>query len=108
MSSGTITRDAYGTRHSAATTRIPFDGPSEIFRYQPNLYWQAPPEAEIDDGTLLLRLVFCAFFALYGNTFQMAPYFVVVLVLAGIGTLVTQALRLVEIRTERWRYDGNG
>lgn len=46
--------------------------------------------------------------ALYGNTFQMAPYFVVVLVLAGIGTLVTQALRLIEIRTERWRYDGNG
>ena len=46
--------------------------------------------------------------AIYGNTFQMAPYFVVVLVLAGIGTLVTTALRLIEARTERWRYDGNG
>ncbi len=46
--------------------------------------------------------------ALYGNTFQMAPYFVVVLVLAAIGTLVTSALRLLEVRTERWRYDGNG
>ena len=46
--------------------------------------------------------------AIYGNTFQMAPYFVVVLVLAGIGTLVTTALRQIEARTERWRYDGNG
>ena len=44
--------------------------------------------------------------AIYGNTFQMAPYFVVVLVLATIGTLVTQALRLIEARTERWRYQG--
>jgi NitT/TauT family transport system permease protein len=44
--------------------------------------------------------------ALYGNTFQMAPYFVVVLVLALIGTTVTSALRLVEVRLERWRYDG--
>lgn len=46
--------------------------------------------------------------AVYGNTFQMAPYFVVVLALAAIGTLVTTALRLIEARTERWRYDGNG
>jgi ABC-type nitrate/sulfonate/bicarbonate transport system permease component len=44
--------------------------------------------------------------AIYGNTFQMAPYFVVVLILATIGTLVTQALRLIEARTERWRYQG--
>lgn len=44
--------------------------------------------------------------AVYGNTFQMAPYFVVVLVLAAIGTLVTQGLRHVEIRMSRWRYDG--
>jgi ABC-type nitrate/sulfonate/bicarbonate transport system permease component len=42
--------------------------------------------------------------AVFGNTFQMAPYFVVVLVLAAIGTLVTQALRLIEVRIERWRY----
>lgn len=44
--------------------------------------------------------------AIYGNTFQMAPYFVVVLVLAVIGTLVTQGLRLLELRMDRWRYDG--
>jgi NitT/TauT family transport system permease protein len=44
--------------------------------------------------------------AIYGNTFQMAPYFVVVLVLAAIGTLVTQGLRLIEVRIERWRYRG--
>jgi NitT/TauT family transport system permease protein len=44
--------------------------------------------------------------ALYGNTFQMAPYFVVVLVLAAIGVLVTQGLRLIEVRIERWRYNG--
>ena len=44
--------------------------------------------------------------AVYGNTFRMAPYFVVVLVLATIGVLVTQALRILEVRMERWRYDG--
>jgi NitT/TauT family transport system permease protein len=44
--------------------------------------------------------------AIYGNTFQMAPYFVVIVVLATIGTLVTQGLRLVELRMDRWRYDG--
>jgi NitT/TauT family transport system permease protein len=44
--------------------------------------------------------------AVYGNTFQMAPYFVVILVLATIGTLVTQGLRVIEARTERWRYQG--
>jgi NitT/TauT family transport system permease protein len=44
--------------------------------------------------------------AVYGNTFQMAPYFVVVFVLASIGTIVTQGLRVIEARTERWRYDG--
>jgi NitT/TauT family transport system permease protein len=41
--------------------------------------------------------------ALYGNTFQMAPYFVVVLVLALVGSVVTQALRLLELRASRWR-----
>jgi ABC-type nitrate/sulfonate/bicarbonate transport system permease component len=44
--------------------------------------------------------------ALYGNTFQMSKYFVVVFVLATIGTLVTQTLRLAESRMERWRYEG--
>ena len=43
--------------------------------------------------------------ALYGNTFQMAPYFVVVLVLASIGILVTQSLRMLESRAQRWRFD---
>jgi ABC-type nitrate/sulfonate/bicarbonate transport system permease component len=41
--------------------------------------------------------------ALYGNTFQMAPYFVVVLILALIGGLVTQGLRYLELRLARWR-----
>lgn len=42
--------------------------------------------------------------AAYGNTFQMAPYFVVVLTLALIGALISQALRLLEARMDRWRY----
>lgn len=42
--------------------------------------------------------------AVYGNTFQMAPYFVVVLTLALIGALISQALRLLEARMDRWRY----
>jgi NitT/TauT family transport system permease protein len=42
--------------------------------------------------------------AFYGNTFQMAPYFVVVLVLALIGSVVTQLLRSLELRAQRWRY----
>jgi ABC-type nitrate/sulfonate/bicarbonate transport system permease component len=41
--------------------------------------------------------------ALYGNTFRMAEYFVVVLCLATIGVFVTEALRLVEVRLSRWR-----
>ncbi|HTN62912.1 MAG TPA: ABC transporter permease subunit [Devosia sp.] len=41
--------------------------------------------------------------ALYGNTFQMAPYFVVVLVLSMLGIAVTEGLRLVEKRLDRWR-----
>lgn len=41
--------------------------------------------------------------AIYGNTFRMAPYFVVVLILAGLGIAVTEALRLVERRLDRWR-----
>ena len=42
--------------------------------------------------------------SVYGNTFQMAPYFVVVFVLAIIGTLVSQGLRIIEGRMDRWRY----
>jgi ABC-type nitrate/sulfonate/bicarbonate transport system permease component len=42
--------------------------------------------------------------SIYGNTFRMAPYFVVVLCLAAIGVAVMQSLKLVERRMERWRY----
>ncbi len=41
--------------------------------------------------------------ALYGNTFRMAEYFVVVLCLAAIGVIVTEGLRYLEGRFERWR-----
>ncbi|WP_414474452.1 ABC transporter permease [Microvirga sp. M2] len=41
--------------------------------------------------------------SVYGNTFQMAPYFVVVLVLALIGGLVTYLIRVLEHRMGRWR-----
>jgi len=46
--------------------------------------------------------------ALYGNTFQMARYFVVVLVLAAIGGIVTQGLRVLEVRAGRWRTTASG
>lgn len=39
----------------------------------------------------------------YGNTFRMAPYFVVVIVLALLGVAITEALRLLERRLERWK-----
>ncbi|HET9069880.1 MAG TPA: ABC transporter permease [Amaricoccus sp.] len=45
--------------------------------------------------------------ALYGNTFQMAPYFVVVLLLALVGAVVTQLLRQIEVRAGRWRSTGS-
>lgn len=41
--------------------------------------------------------------AIYGNTFRMAEYFVVVITLAIIGVVVTEALRHVEMRLARWR-----
>jgi NitT/TauT family transport system permease protein len=41
--------------------------------------------------------------AIYGNTFRMAEYFVVVLTLALLGVAVTEGLRLVEMRFTRWR-----
>jgi len=43
--------------------------------------------------------------ALYGNTFRMAEYFVIVLTLAGIGVLVTEVLRYIEQRLGRWKTD---
>jgi NitT/TauT family transport system permease protein len=42
--------------------------------------------------------------SVYGNSFRMAPYFVVVFVLGAIGVAVMQSLRLVERRMDRWRY----
>lgn len=44
--------------------------------------------------------------ALYGNTFQMDRYFVVVLTLAVIGVIMTQTLKFFEIRLERWKGTG--
>lgn len=41
--------------------------------------------------------------AIYGNTFRMAEYFVIVLTLALIGVCVTEGLRHLELRLGRWR-----
>ncbi|WP_116652975.1 ABC transporter permease [Pelagibacterium sediminicola] len=41
--------------------------------------------------------------ALYGNTFRMAEYFVIVMTLSLIGVIVTEALRLLENHLVRWR-----
>lgn len=41
--------------------------------------------------------------ALYGNTFRMAEYFVVVLTLSIVGVIVTESLRYLEQRVSRWR-----
>jgi NitT/TauT family transport system permease protein len=41
--------------------------------------------------------------AIYGNTFRMAEYFVIVLILACVGVIVTEALRHLQLRLERWR-----
>jgi len=41
--------------------------------------------------------------AIYGNTFRMAEYFVIVLTLALIGVAVTEGLRHLETRLGRWR-----
>ncbi|MGQ0569182.1 MAG: ABC transporter permease [Armatimonadota bacterium] len=41
--------------------------------------------------------------ALFGNTFQTAKYFVPVLVLMGLGTLISQALKVLEHRVSRWK-----
>lgn len=43
--------------------------------------------------------------AIYGNTFRMAEYFVIVLILATIGVIVTEILRHIQQRLERWRGD---
>ncbi len=41
--------------------------------------------------------------AIYGNTFRMAEYFVIVLILATVGVIVTELLRQLQQRLERWR-----
>lgn len=41
--------------------------------------------------------------AIYGNTFRMAEYFVIVILLAIVGVVVTEILRFVEGRLGRWR-----
>jgi len=41
--------------------------------------------------------------SIYGNTFRMAEYFVIILLLSLIGVAVTEALRLVENRLAGWR-----
>jgi NitT/TauT family transport system permease protein len=46
--------------------------------------------------------------ATYGNTFQMAPYFVVVITLGLIGVLVTSSIGKLERRLSRWRIDLGG
>lgn len=41
--------------------------------------------------------------AVYGNTFRMEEYAVIVVLLALIGVIVTEALRLLEVRLSRWQ-----
>ncbi|GGA36509.1 ABC transporter permease [Pelagibacterium lentulum] len=41
--------------------------------------------------------------ALYGNTFRMAEYFVIVICLAIIGVVMTEILRFIESRLGRWK-----
>jgi len=43
--------------------------------------------------------------SIYGNSFRMAPYFVVVTVLALMGVFLMYGVRLVERRVMRWRVD---
>lgn len=44
--------------------------------------------------------------AIYGNTFRMAEYFAVVLTLSLVGVTVSEGLRLIEKRLNRWRSSG--
>jgi NitT/TauT family transport system permease protein len=46
--------------------------------------------------------------SIYGNSFRMAPYFVVVFVLGAIGLAVMQSLKILERNTSRWRYNEHG
>ena len=44
--------------------------------------------------------------AIYGNTFRMAEYFVIVIVLALIGVIISEGLRHLERRLVRWKTGG--
>jgi len=43
--------------------------------------------------------------SIYGNSFRMAPYFVIVAILAIIGMVLMYGVRLIERRVMRWRVD---
>jgi hypothetical protein len=43
VASGVLEKDHYGNRIATAAIRVPFDGPTEIFGYQPNLYGPQHP-----------------------------------------------------------------
>ena len=45
--------------------------------------------------------------SVYGNSFRMAPYFVVVFVLGALGVIVMQSLKLLERNSDRWRYNSD-
>jgi ABC-type nitrate/sulfonate/bicarbonate transport system permease component len=45
--------------------------------------------------------------SIYGNSFRMAPYFVIVVILAAMGMALTYAVRLLERRVMRWRINGS-
>lgn len=45
--------------------------------------------------------------SVYGNSFRMAPYFVVVFVLGALGVIVMQSLKLLERNADHWRYNGD-
>ncbi len=45
--------------------------------------------------------------SIYGNSFRMAPYFVIVAILAVMGMLLMYGVRLVEKRVMRWRLTGS-
>jgi len=46
--------------------------------------------------------------SVYGNSFRMAPYFVVLCVLAAIAVAVMSGLKFLERRMDRWRYRSEG
>ena len=43
--------------------------------------------------------------SIYGNGFRMAPYFVIVIILAAMGLALMYGVRLLERRLMRWRTD---